>query len=151
YRLYVGGSPGNYDEIFELGDDAWMSLLNDSGPEGTFYVVMEEITENFQSIFSDELILLIENQDIDRQINLSAKATSSTVTLTWDANGLRADSYVLFAGNVPNLYETSAPLDFTGTSSFYSVPTGTYYLVIIGYDAEGEELGSSEEIVVTVE
>ncbi|MEZ5293172.1 MAG: fibronectin type III domain-containing protein [Vicinamibacterales bacterium] len=79
-------------------------------------------------------------------LNLSASASSGTVTISWapPSSGGDADSYVLEAGSAPGLANL-AVVPVTATSfSAAGVPHGSFYLRVRGVNATGTGPASAE-------
>jgi hypothetical protein len=81
--------------------------------------------------------------------NLTATVSGLAVTLNWNASANNPTQYVLQAGFAPGQTAITVPLSGSLTAFSASASPGTYYVRVVGVNADGTS-GPSNEVVVVL-
>ncbi|MBF0273824.1 MAG: peptidoglycan DD-metalloendopeptidase family protein [Nitrospinae bacterium] len=149
--LYYGNSTGLYineNSGVDLGNSTSRTFNNI--PQGTYYIALKSYdSSGALSGYSTEVSIVV---GIAAPSNLTSTVNGSSVTISWTASA-GATGYKLYYGTTSTNYVNSANgLDIGNSlsSTFYNIPSGTYYIALKSYDNSGNSSDISSETIATV-
>jgi len=154
YRLEAGSAPGLADLLtLALGNALSFAA---TGPAGSYFVAVRGVSGAAVGPRSNEVNVVLPGGGCATAPNppsaFSFMVAGSTVTLNWvGSTGCPPTTYIVEAGSAPGLTDL-ARFDTMSTATSVAVPgvpSGTYFVRVIGQNAFGAS-GPSNEIQVVV-